>query len=174
MANQSIKDAFVRMYQHIVVALGDKADKTMATETTSGLMHYSDKQKLNRSVTDVTVEGASILESGVAAIPTASTSAYGVTKLSNSVTSTSKVLAASAYAVKQAYACGDDAYYYAEEAYLYADEANSLAAAALPKSGGTLTGPLTLNGDPTSNLQPATKQYVDNLLGDIESVLASL
>jgi hypothetical protein len=31
----------------------------------------------------------------------------------------------------------------------------------LPLSGGTLTGPLTLNADPTAALQPATKEYVD-------------
>jgi hypothetical protein len=31
----------------------------------------------------------------------------------------------------------------------------------LPLTGGTLTGPLTLTNDPTSNLQAATKQYVD-------------
>lgn len=31
----------------------------------------------------------------------------------------------------------------------------------LPKSGGTLTGDLILNGDPTSALMPATKQYTD-------------
>jgi hypothetical protein len=30
-------------------------------------------------------------------------------------------------------------------------------------SGGTLTGPLTLNSDPSSAMQPATKQYVDNI-----------
>ena len=50
-----------------------------------------------------------------------------------------------------------------------ADAANAAAAAAqttanaaLPKSGGTMTGALTLSGDPTGNLQAATKQYVDN------------
>ena len=32
----------------------------------------------------------------------------------------------------------------------------------LKKSGGTLTGALTLNADPTANLEAATKQYVDN------------
>ncbi len=32
--------------------------------------------------------------------------------------------------------------------------------AALPKAGGTMSGPLTLAGDPTTNLQPATKQFV--------------
>lgn len=36
------------------------------------------------------------------------------------------------------------------------------AESALPKSGGTMTGALTLSGDPTGNLQAATKQYVDN------------
>jgi len=33
----------------------------------------------------------------------------------------------------------------------------------LPTSGGTMTGSLTLNADPTANLQAATKQYVDTL-----------
>jgi hypothetical protein len=33
----------------------------------------------------------------------------------------------------------------------------------LPTSGGTMTGALTLNSDPTANLQAATKQYVDTL-----------
>lgn len=35
----------------------------------------------------------------------------------------------------------------------------------LDKSGGTMTGALTLSGDPTSNLHAATKQYVDNHSG---------
>lgn len=33
----------------------------------------------------------------------------------------------------------------------------------LPLAGGTLTGTLTLNADPSTNLQAATKAYVDNL-----------
>lgn len=33
---------------------------------------------------------------------------------------------------------------------------------ALPISGGTMTGPLTLSGDPAEDLQAAPKQYVDN------------
>lgn len=40
--------------------------------------------------------------------------------------------------------------------------ASGVANAALPKSGGSMTGPLTLSGDPTGNLMAATKQYVDN------------
>ena len=35
----------------------------------------------------------------------------------------------------------------------------------LQLAGGTMTGPLTLAGDPTENLQAATKQYVDNAAG---------
>lgn len=71
----------------------------------------------------------------------ASTSYYGATRLSSSISSTSTSLAATPSAVKQAY---------------------DKAAAALPKSGGTMTGDLTLKGDPTLNLHAATKQYVDN------------
>ena len=35
----------------------------------------------------------------------------------------------------------------------------------LPLAGGTLTGNLTLSGDPSANLQAATKQYVDAQVG---------
>lgn len=45
---------------------------------------------------------------------------------------------------------------------------------ALPITGGTLTGALTLSGAPTANLHPATKKYVDDIVGDIESLLASI
>ena len=45
---------------------------------------------------------------------------------------------------------------------------------ALPIGGGTLTGPLTLSGAPTSNLHPATKKYVDDIVGNVETLLASI
>lgn len=44
----------------------------------------------------------------------------------------------------------------------------------LDKSGGTMTGALILAGDPTQALEAATKQYVDELVGDIEALLASI
>ena len=44
----------------------------------------------------------------------------------------------------------------------------------LDKSGGTMTGSLILAGDPTQALEAATKQYVDELVGDIEALLASI
>ena len=42
----------------------------------------------------------------------------------------------------------------------------------LAKTGGTLTGTLTLASDPLSNMQAATKQYVDNATPDMSSRLA--
>lgn len=75
------------------------------------------------------------------ALDEATTSYYGLVKLTDSVSSNANVgIAATPWAVKQAY---------------------SKAAAALPTSGGTMTGDLTLKGKPTSNLHAATKQYVD-------------
>ncbi|WP_455184259.1 hypothetical protein [Azospirillum palustre] len=47
---------------------------------------------------------------------------------------------------------------------------------ALPLTGGTLTGPLTLAGDPAGPLQAATQQYVDNVAQGLDvkaSVLAA-
>jgi len=43
----------------------------------------------------------------------------------------------------------------------------AVVAGALPLSGGTMTGPITLVADPASALQPATKQYVDARVGGV-------
>ncbi len=52
----------------------------------------------------------------------------------------------------------------------YVDQAISqLGQTMLSGSGGTLTGPLYLNGDPTQPLQAADKHYVDSLLGQAGS-----
>ena len=37
----------------------------------------------------------------------------------------------------------------------------------VPLAGGTMTGFLTLNADPTANLHAATKQYVDSSTGTL-------
>ena len=55
----------------------------------------------------------------------------------------------------------------------------SLGGTYVSKTGGTMTGPLTLAGDPTSDLQAVTKRYADNLAaselpltgGSVEGVL---
>ena len=71
------------------------------------------------TITAVQANGTDVATSGTANIPAASTSVYGVTKLSSATNSTSTDLAATASAVKSAY---------------------DTAAAAMPKSGGTFTG----------------------------------
>ena len=55
------------------------------------------------TITGVSANGTSIATNGVANIPAASTSEYGVTKLSSAIDSTSTSLAATASAVKSAY-----------------------------------------------------------------------
>ena len=44
----------------------------------------------------------------------------------------------------------------------------------LPMSGGTLTGSLVLSGEPTVENGAATKGYIDNLVGDINSALDTI
>ena len=51
-----------------------------------------------------------------------------------------------------------------------AEAAQTTANAALPKSGGTMTGALTLAGDPSGDLQAATKKYVDETAGSWVSI----
>ena len=46
--------------------------------------------------------------------------------------------------------------------------AQATADAALPKAGGTMTGKITLDGAPTTNLHAATKKYVDDSVSSIE------
>lgn len=85
----------------------------VATTTANGLMSSSDKTKLDGieagatantgTITGVSANGTSVATSGVADIPAATTSAYGVTKLSSSTSSTSTSLAATASAVRSAY-----------------------------------------------------------------------
>lgn len=43
----------------------------------------------------------------------------------------------------------------------------------LPLSGGTMTGPLVLPGNPTANLQAAPKQYIDSVASTLNTALAS-
>lgn len=50
------------------------------------------------------------------------------------------------------------------EDYVTMETANIMAENFLPKTGGTMTGALLLNANPTENLGAATKQYVDSAL----------
>ena len=91
----------------------DAASTAIATTTAKGLMSTSDKIKLNGiasgatantgTITKVQANGTDIASSGTANIPAASTSEYGVTKLSSSTSDTSTTTAATPSAVKAAY-----------------------------------------------------------------------
>ena len=70
-----------------------------------------------------------------------------------------------ASAVSKSYAQG-----LAASAISTANAAKSTAEAALPKSGGTMTGDLILNGAPTVDNQAATKAYVDSKSGGLSLV----
>ena len=102
--------------------ISGKADKSsLATVATSGSYNdLSNKPTIPSAVTETTVSGwgftknsgtitkvqangTDVASSGTANIPAASTSAYGVTKLSSATNSTSTSLAATASAVKAAY-----------------------------------------------------------------------
>ena len=58
----------------------------------------------------------------------------------------------------------------AAAAELDAAAAQATADAALSRSGGTMTGKITLDGAPTVNLHAATKKYVDDNIGDFISL----
>lgn len=55
-----------------------------------------------------------------------------------------------------------------DDRYYTEDEINTKLGSYLPKSGGTLTGALTLKGEPTADLQAATKKYVDDSATNIK------
>ena len=71
--------------------------------TSSDITNWNNKTSNTGTITGVSANGTSVATSGVANIPAASTSAYGVTQLSSSTSSTSTTLAATPSAVKAAY-----------------------------------------------------------------------
>ena len=99
------------------------------------------------SVKGVAKVGTNIaVSSGTISVADGSTSAKGVVQLSDSTTSTSTSLAATANAIKVTKAVADNA---------------------LPKGGGTMTGAIAMGtkkitglGDPTSDQDAATKKYI--------------
>ena len=105
------------------------------------------------SITDnntaiTTSGGRTITNTGVTSISTGSTNGtINVTTNGNTSAIAVKGLGSAAYTNTTAYATSAQ---------------GAKADAAMPKSGGTFTGAVTLNANPTSNLMAATKQYVDN------------
>ena len=103
-----------------------------------------------------------VAQDGTISVKDATTGQKGVVQLTDSTSSTSSTLAATAKAVNTAMTKAEEGVTNAATAKGVADQALETAQNAMPKSGGTFTGTVTLNADPTANLQPATKQYVDN------------
>ena len=107
--------------------------------------------------------------SAQAAAIAASATPASVTAVQNNVTSLSATVASHTTAIAglgtaSTHAATDFATAAAvSSAASVATTAVEIADGALPLSGGTLTGSLILNGDPTAALQAATKQYVDAL-----------
>lgn len=122
---------------------GSIANNKLANSTISGISLGSNLGTLTFG-TGLTAGGASYNGSTGVTITavSGSTSVAGILQLTDSTSSTSTTTAATPNAVKSAY---------------------DLANAAVPKSGGTMTGFLTLSADPTQAMHAATKQYVDNV-----------
>jgi hypothetical protein len=113
----------------------------------------------------LTAGGASFNGSGNVTITpvSATTSVAGIVQLSDSTSTTSSVLAATATAAKAAYDRGSTG-------ISDAATAQSTANAALPKAGGTMSGAIAMGnnkitglGTPTDAGDAATKSYVDNV-----------
>ena len=81
----------------------NSSSTTLAATASAVKAAYDLANSYKGTITEVKANGTSVSTTGVANIPAASTSAYGVTKLSDATNSTSTVLAATANAVKKAY-----------------------------------------------------------------------
>jgi len=84
-------------------ATNSTAENVAATPKAVKAAYDLAASKGSGTITEVKANGTSIATSGVANIPAASTSAYGVTKLNSATNSTSTSEAATASAVKAAY-----------------------------------------------------------------------
>ena len=160
-----------------------KTDLASAVQTSLGkadtaLQSYTEQYK--GTITGVSANGTSIATSGTANIPAASTSAYGVTKLSSATNSTSTSLAATASAVKSAYDLANGK----QDKLTSGTNIKTINGQSILGSGDiTISG-----GSSDANIQAVdtgdviddvtvnytTKTYVDGLVGDINSILESI
>ena len=161
-----------------------KTDLASAVQTSLGkadtaLQSYTEQYK--GTITGVSANGTSVATSGVANIPAASTSAYGVTKLSSATNSTSTTLAATASAVKSAYDLANGK----QDKLVSGTNIKTINGTSILGSGD-----ITISGGGSSDanvaavdtgdvvddvsVSYATTAYVDGLIGDINSVLESI
>ena len=159
-----------------------KSDLASAVQTSLGkadtaLQSYTEQYK--GTITGVSANGTSVATSGVANIPAASTSAYGVTKLSSSTSSTSTTLAATASAVKAAYDLANGK----QEKLVSGTNIKTINGTSILGSGdivieGTGSGgnvSAVSVGETIDDVNSyATIAYIDEKLGNINSILESI
>lgn len=154
------------------------AVQTSLSKADTALQSYTEQYK--GTITGVSANGTSVATSGVANIPAASTSAYGVTKLSSATNSTSTTLAATASSVKAAYdlANGKQEKLVSGTNIKTINGTSILGSGDITISGGSSDANIQAvdTGDVIDdvNVDYATKTYVDGLIGDINSVLESI
>ena len=162
-----------------------KTDLASAVQTSLGkadtaLQSYTEQYK--GTITGVSANGTSVATSGVANIPAASTSKYGVTKLNSATNSTSTTEAATPSAVKAAYdlANGKQAKLVSGTNIKTINGISILGEGDITISGGSdslnANVQAVATGDVVDdvNINYATKTYVDGLVGDINSILESI
>ena len=162
-----------------------KTDLASAVQTSLGkadtaLQSYTEQYK--GTITGVSANGTSVATSGVANIPAASTSAYGVTKLSSATNSTSTTLAATASAVKSAYdlANGKQDKLTSGTNIKTINGESILGSGNITIEGGSGSSDANVAAVDTGDVLDdvtvnyATTAYVNELIGDINSVLESI
>ncbi len=128
-------------------------NSTSSTSTTTAATPSSVKSAYDLANTANTTANAAktAADSKVSSVSLASGTNNGTLKLTVNGTATDNIavkgLGSAAYTASSAYATSAQ---------------GTKADNAMPKSGGTFTGAVTLNADPTANLGAATKQYVDS------------
>lgn len=124
--------------------------------------YNSDMQKIDAGIYAAQTKADS-LETEVETASTAATAAQQAAQTANEAAQQASDKAQDAETTANGVAAtASQALTTAQQAQTTAQQAQTAASGALQTSGGTMTGPLVLNGDPTENLQAATKQYVDN------------
>ena len=183
-----------------------KTDLASAVQTSLGkadtaLQSYTEQYK--GTITGVSANGTSVATSGVANIPAASTSKYGVTKLNSATNSTSTTEAATPSAVKAAYDLANS--YKGTVTGVKVNGTTKNPSSGVVDLGTVITthqtlktingesivgsGDITISGGSSNanvqavdtgdvvddvNVSYATTAYVDGLVGDINSVLESI
>lgn len=101
--NVGVKGLNNAAYKNVSTAIGSGGESLPTSTAVKSFVEGKGYTTNTGTITKVQANGTDVASSGTANIPAASTSEYGVTKLSSATNSTSTVLAATPSAVKSAY-----------------------------------------------------------------------